>query len=159
MKCLFCGNEEMTATRRNVPYRSLPGTVLEDVEVWECADCGEYEVVLPAINELERELARLVASRPGRLTHHEVRFLRKHLGWSGADFARHFGVASETVSRWENGTPMGPQAERLLRVCATRLEPIESYDSLVEVLHQRDADNEARPLRLRRGESRWEQAA
>ena len=47
----------------------------------------------------------------------EVRFLRKSLGWSGADFARHMGVAEETVSRWENdATPIGPQADRLLRL-------------------------------------------
>jgi len=45
-----------------------------------------------------------------------VRFLRKSLGWSGSDFAKHMGVAEETVSRWENdAAPIGPQADRLLR--------------------------------------------
>jgi DNA-binding transcriptional regulator YiaG len=62
-------------------------------------------------------IARAVISKNDRLTPAEIRFLRKHLGWTGAEFAAHFGAARETVSRWENGsTPMGPTAERLLRM-------------------------------------------
>jgi putative zinc finger/helix-turn-helix YgiT family protein len=158
MKCTLCGSHEMRSTRRNVPYRSLPGTVLVDVEVWECLDCGDYEVVIPALNELERVLAGFVARKPGRLAPAEVRFLRKHLGWSGAHFARHFGVAPETVSRWENGTPMGPQAERLLRVCATRLDPIDDYEALAELLDRRGQEPKGGPLRVRHVELGWEVA-
>lgn len=115
-----------------------------DVEVWECDECGESEVVIPAIDELDNLLVHIVAEKDGRLTGAEVRFLRKHLGWSGADFARHFGVAPETVSRWENGkSRMGATAESLLRVCATRLDPIEDYQALEELLDwQREANPE-----------------
>ena len=160
MKCMLCGNEDMQRTCQNVPYRSLPGTVLVDVEVWECAECGEYEVVIPAMNELERVLVRSVSEKPGRLTPPEIRFLRKSLGWSSADLARYFGVTPETVSRWENGRTMGAAAERLLRVCATRLDPIDDYEALEQLLNRQAEDPRTkRFLRLRCRGQHWEIAA
>lgn len=160
MNCIQCG-AEMRMERRNMPYRSLPGAVLLDAEVWQCDACGEYEVVIPAINELDRVLAHVVAGLPGRLVAGQIKFLRKHLGWSGSDFARHFGVTKETVSRWEHGTPMGAQAERLLRVCATRLEPLEDYRELEELLDRQgqEAPSMAPLLRVQRTGDRWEIAA
>lgn len=161
MKCMLCGNEAMRRTRRNVPYRSLPGTILLDLEVWECAECGEHEIVIPSINELEEVLARTVAEKPGRLKPNEIRFLRKHVGWSGADFARCIGVTPETVSRWETGAvQMGPPAERLLRVCATRLEPISDYETLEQLL-KRQAEHARHDelLRLQHSGNNWEIAA
>jgi transcriptional regulator with XRE-family HTH domain len=67
---------------------------------------------------------------PGRLAPSEIRFLRKWLGWSGVDFAKHMGVAPETVSRWESveaAKPMGGTAERLLRLAVAHGQPIEQY--------------------------------
>lgn len=159
MKCTLCGNEAMQRTKRNVPYRSLPGTILVDVEVWECAECGEYEVVIPAINELESVLVRSVAQGAGRLRPAEIRFLRKHLGWSGADFAHHFSVATETVSRWENGAPMGVQAEMLLRVCATRLDLIDDYEALEQLLNRHAEDPREGTLSVQHRGEHWEIAA
>jgi hypothetical protein len=40
-----------------------------------------------------------VIAKRSRLTAAEVKFLRKYLGWSGADFARHMGVAPESTGR------------------------------------------------------------
>jgi len=159
MRCMLCGEEALQRTRQNVPYRSLPGTVLVDVDVWKCVECGEYEVVIPAVNELENVLARSVAEKPGRLTPAEIRFLRKHLGWSGTDFARHFGVAPETVSRWENGTPMGPQAEKLLRVCATRMDPSRDHEELETLLDRQAEEPREKLLRVHRRRKSWEVAA
>jgi DNA-binding transcriptional regulator YiaG len=54
----------------------------------------------------------------------EVRFLRKHLGWSGADFAAHMGVDPTTVSAWENERkPFGTSSDRLLRLIVARQAP------------------------------------
>lgn len=161
MNCMTCEGGAMRLTRKNVPYRSLPGTVLVDVEVWECDECGEREVVIPAINELDSLLVHLLAEKDGRLTGPEVRFLRKHLGWSGVDFARHFGVAPETVSRWENGkSRMGAAAESLLRVCATRLDPIEDYEALEELLDwEREANQDDVLRRVQHRGATWSLAA
>jgi putative zinc finger/helix-turn-helix YgiT family protein len=108
----------MQSSRENHRWDAsgLPNVVLIDVEVRRCPACGERTVVIPRIEALHRALAMTVIARPGRLAPQEIRFLRKWLGWSGQDFARHFGVTPTTVSRWErleDPSPMGGTAERL----------------------------------------------
>ncbi len=129
MKRPQCGHTMKTA-RENYLYREsgLPNVTLVGIEVSRCPQCGESEAVIPKIAQLHRVLVMITAQKVPRLTPEEIRFLRKYLGWSGADFAEHFGVAAETVSRWENGsTQMSAAAERLLRLAALRLEPVQDY--------------------------------
>ena len=68
-------------------------------------------------------------------------------------------MTPETVSRWENDkVPMGDTADRLLRVLATRLEPIDDYAALDKLL-LRDADNsdaaEGSAPRLTHNDGEW----
>ncbi|MDD5307077.1 MAG: helix-turn-helix domain-containing protein [Deltaproteobacteria bacterium] len=147
MKCLTCG-KAMTSARENYNYSAcgLPHVTLKGVEVRRCRSCGEHEVVIPRIEDLHQAIAMAVVAKKSRLMPAEVRFLRKHLGWSGTDFARHMGVAAETVSRWENGRePMGAVADRLLRLLVATKAPERDYviDSLAEL------GDEATPARLR----------
>lgn len=118
MKCIDCGNL-MRTQKENYRYSEcgLKNVTLIGIEVSRCPRCGNYEVSIPHIEGLHRLIARILIEKTTRLTGEEVRFLRKSLGWSGADFAENIGVAEETVSRWENdATPIGPQADRLLRL-------------------------------------------
>lgn len=126
-KCTMCGHT-MTTKRENVPYRSLPGTVLVGVEVSRCAKCGEYEVAIPAINELNRMLAGAVIRKSGRLGGGEIRFLRSYLGYSATDFAEIIGSDKSTVSHWETGkTSIGHHADLLLRSLVMLGKKVESY--------------------------------
>ena len=144
-----CGGELVGPDLETVPYRALPGVLLDNVPVWKCASCGEKEVGLPRMNELQDVLAHAVANRPGRLESAEIRFLRKHLGWSGRDFAAAFDVTPETVSRWENGDRnMSTTAERLLRMCATRLEPLKDYTAMQPLLRAPSEHGVGRPMRV-----------
>jgi putative zinc finger/helix-turn-helix YgiT family protein len=135
VSCVMCGHALGAARSGTVPYRSLPGTMLVGVEVRACPNCGEEELSIPHMDALNSVLAHHVAGRSGRLTGPEIRFLRKHLGWSGADFARFFQTARSTVSRWESGKQnMDVRAEQLLRLSATRLEPITDYAEVERLL-------------------------
>jgi putative zinc finger/helix-turn-helix YgiT family protein len=138
----------MTSAEENYSYTAsgLPYVTLKGVEVRRCLECGEHEVVLPKVEQLHQAIAMGVISKKSRLMPAEVKFLRKHLGWSGADFARHMGVAAETVSRWENGRePMGAVADRLLRLMVVTKAPKREYglDTLA------DLEDEASPTRLK----------
>lgn len=129
MKCHECGGElTITKGRHHYTGSGLPNVFVDGVETRACPACGTSEVAIPRVARLHRTLALAVAKSAARLTGAEIRFLRKHIGWSGRDFARHFGVTPETVSRWENDRePMGAVAGRLLRILSVRDQPVESY--------------------------------
>ena len=146
MKC-DCGGT-MISTNENYSYAAcgLPHITLANVEVRRCPECGEHEVVIPKIEQLHQAIAQAVIGKKARLAADEVRFLRKHLGWSGADFARHMGVTPETVSRWENGREsIGPVADRLLRLMVVTKAPKREY--AIETLAS--LEDEFAPARVR----------
>jgi len=108
----------------------LPGVTLY-TDVARCQQCDAHEVIIPNLDGLLKAIAREIVGRRARLSPAEVRFLRKVLGWSGRDFAEHMGTSVETVSRWENGaTPIGPQADRLLRLMVLTRNPVRDYEKL-----------------------------
>ena len=129
MKCMKCG-AALEVTVGMHPYEVVDGlhVLLKGVKKTSCPECGEIGVVIPKINQLNETIAKAIAAKPERLAPAEVRFLRKQLGWSGKDFAHRFGVTPETVSRWENGArQMSATAERLLRLSAIELSPVDEY--------------------------------
>jgi len=154
MNCLNC-NGEVRTERADHPYHlDLPYPIhLRDVTIHRCPDCGEYEVEVPRVEALHRQIALQIARREGRLHPKEIRFLRKSLGWSGRDFAGHLQVQPETVSRWENGAKrMGERSELLLRMFVEMGDRVETY-----VLT--DSDLPAGLLFAQEGESDWYSAA
>lgn len=129
MKCLECGGV-MRTRRENYRYEAsgLKNVVLANMEVSRCLTCGYEEVAIPNIEGLHRAIAQVLVRKPVRLAPEEIRYLRKYLGWSGVDFAKHMGVTPETVSRWENSREaIGPQADRLLRLMVVTREPEREY--------------------------------
>jgi putative zinc finger/helix-turn-helix YgiT family protein len=141
MKCK-CGSE-MKVKKENYQYTEsgLDNVILQGVEVRRCPKCGSWEVVLPRLAELHRTLARAVATGSSPLRPQEIRFLRKYLGYSGADFARAIGVSPETLSRWENGkAEPNRMVDLLLRYMALTRDPLTEYPpvapSVVEQLPQ-----------------------
>jgi DNA-binding transcriptional regulator YiaG len=125
----------------------LPRVVLVGVEVRRCPSCGHNELVLPRVTELHRSIAHAVIHKPARLSGLEVRYLRKYLGWSGADLARHAGVEPSTVSNWETDKdPIGMSSDRLLRLMVVHGAAIRDYslDELVKI-----EDKQAPPIEVR----------
>ena len=150
----------MTSARENYSYAAsgLPHVTLEGVEVRRCAACGEHEVVIPKIEQLHQAIANAVISKKARLASAEVRFLRKHMGWSGAEFARHMGVKPETVSRWETGKEsIGPIADRLLRLMIVTKAPKREY--AIETLASLEDEFAPVRVRLSADKSGWHERA
>ena len=144
LKCFGCGHG-MTTGRENVKDDACgpPGVTLVDVEVSRCGHCGQYKVAIPRTEELHRAMAIALVRKSAQLTPAEVRFLRTTLGWSGKELADHMGATAETVSRWEHGRiPMGPQADRLLRLMVLHTTLPASFDlsQLKDVARQAPAD-------------------
>jgi len=160
MKCVQCG-AKVVSRRENCAYDSagLPDVTLLGVEMRRCPRCAEYEVVIPRIEELHQRIAAEIIRKRSRLTPAEIRFLRKSLGWSGADLAAHVGVWAYTVVRWEDGhVVMGVAADRLLRLMVSHLQPAAGYS--LDIL-KRAATEKAKPLKggMKIGQRGWGRAA
>jgi len=147
MNCLKCGAKmQVSHETRKDTTSGLPYVVFLRIEVRRCTKCGEEEIVIPKVTEYHQKLANMLVRKTGRLTPAEIKYLRKHLGWSGQDFARHMNVTGETVSRWEHGHEnMSATAERLLRLACAHYTPVENYN-----LADMDAAGKGRqaPLRI-----------
>lgn len=159
MRCTECGRA-MKTRRENYRYDAsgLPVT-LAGVEVSRCPKCGAHEVAIPRIEELHRVIALAVISKSGRLAPPEIRYLRKFLDWSGAEFARHVGVDVATVSRWENGQQsMGPVADRLLRMIVACGQPERAY-SVEKLAEVRGTPARSARIGVREAKGAWRTAA
>jgi putative transcriptional regulator len=160
MKCPTC-RTEMESRREAYRYDEcgLANVTLLKVEVRQCPACGTRAPVIRHIEGLHRALAAALVLKPNRLAAAEIRFLRKHLGWSGVDFARHMGVTAEQVSRWESGAkPIGATADRALRLMVLVRRPVQDYD--LDALAGLSASTSPLPLlSLRATPKGWEQAA
>jgi putative zinc finger/helix-turn-helix YgiT family protein len=160
--CRACGGVTKTeAENYRYTESGLPNVVLLGVNVRRCPKCGEVELLLPRVAELHRVIARAVVHKPARLTGAEVRFLRKHLGWSGTDFAEHMGVDPTTVSAWENDRKqLGPSSDRLLRLMVVHKAPVDDY-SLEELKKITDHEEAAssRRFEIRPQDHGWQVSA
>jgi putative zinc finger/helix-turn-helix YgiT family protein len=158
-KCRTCGKAEITTRAETYRYTEsgLPNVVLVGIDVRRCPVCGHHELVLPRVAELHRTIAHAVIHKPARLSGAEIRYLRKYLGWSGADFARHVGVDPSTVSNWENDKdPIGTTSDRLLRLMVAHGTPVQDYslEELTKIDDERTPPIEVRVAPKGRG---WEQ--
>ena len=133
---------------------------LGGMEIGTCNTCGHRSVKIPAITELHALIAMEVATKKEQLSPQEIRFLRKHLGFSSKDFAKQIGVTPEHLSRWENGkSPCPSTAERLIRLLAWTTEPQHHYARPdLAGLGAEPATANAGPLRLEKRKS-WAVAA
>jgi putative zinc finger/helix-turn-helix YgiT family protein len=149
----------MQTTRGTHRYTEsgLSNVTLLNVDTRSCPECGEREVVIPKITKLHELIARALIQDASPLTPEEVRFLRKWLGYSSADFALYMGVRPETVSRWENPAaayPLSATADRLLRLLVANQGPVEKYPI---DLFKNPSRSKAAPIKLRAPD--WKKAA
>jgi putative zinc finger/helix-turn-helix YgiT family protein len=120
-ECTNCG-EQLTWERRNYRYAEcgLPNVVLQGVNIADCPKCGNSDVSLPRLANIHRAIARALLKSPGRLTGPQLRFLRKHLGWSGDDLGSYLHTDKTKISKWETGEDsIGPVSDRLIRLLVT----------------------------------------
>ena len=137
MKCPECDNAILKSSKENYLYveSGLRNITLKDILIRYCPTCGARFASIPRITELHRLIALALINKPGRLVPSEIRFLRKSLGWSGADFARKFHCSPQQVSRWESensNSRMSMSNELLLRLFVADGQKIEDYQENIE---------------------------
>lgn len=97
--CISCGGTAVPvrATREFTYGRRV---VLVDAEVMQCLDCREQFFVGSQAKIFERAAEDQVRAEGGILPH-EIRRLRKRLGYTQQEFEALLGCGPKTVTRWE----------------------------------------------------------
>ncbi|MGA7343661.1 MAG: helix-turn-helix domain-containing protein [Terracidiphilus sp.] len=103
----------------------LPNVYLVGIRYFVCV-CGSVVAEIPAIKQLMQLIARDIVLSPLDLTGKELRFLRKRLGKTAAEFSTYLGFSPETLSRVENGKQaISVQSQKLAKLsyCAFSEDP------------------------------------
>ena len=123
-ECTNCGNP-VIPDRRNYRYAEsgLSNVILQGIEVADCQECGNSDIIIPWMAKIHRAIAQALANSPARLTGEQLRFLRKHLGLSGDQLGRYLHTDKTKVSKWERDQDrIGPAADRLVRLLVAALD-------------------------------------
>lgn len=137
MKCAQCGHqmERFEGTHR-YHESGLKDVLLMGIPMYRCPSCKETEIEIPHIAELHLLLAFLIVLQPRSLRADEVRFLRKHLGYSQEELASKLGVSRLTITRWENGRTIRHDQDKHLRrfYLDKRGEELEQLSAIKRIL-------------------------
>ena len=123
-ECTNCGHA-VRPELRNYRYAEsgLSNVVLKNLEVADCTNCGNSDVILPRIAKIHRAIAHAIANSPTRLTGEQLRFLRSHLRLSGDELGRYMCIDKTKISKWEQGEDrIGPSNDRLVRLLVAALD-------------------------------------
>lgn len=156
--CTVCHEAELVETvEAAYLYKEsgLDNVVLLDQPVRRCPKCGAHALAIRAMAKLHRAIAVSVITQPDKLTGPEIRFLRKHLGWSGTHFAEVIGVGRSVVSNWENDNEsIGAANDRLLRMLVALGDQVQDY-AAEDLKKLTDAKAKPKPIRLRQSNRSW----
>lgn len=95
----------------------LTNVVLVDVDL-ACDDAGEECVTLPNILGLHRAIAEGIVNAECGISGRELRFLRTEMGLTQAELADVLHKERVTITRWESGSDIDPNAETVIRLLA-----------------------------------------
>jgi putative zinc finger/helix-turn-helix YgiT family protein len=104
-KCVVCGSREVVATDEPVMVTVKDANIrVGGVAHETCRSCGEEYFSGDNVSLLQRKAVSHYRMEHGLLAGDEVRAIRKQLGLTQGQLERLFGIATNTVTRWENET-------------------------------------------------------
>lgn len=132
MKCSMCeNNKSLKKCTITVKYKEsgLDNITLVGIDSYQCDKCGEGYYNYGNLEKLHTVISNILLKKADLLTGKEIRFLRKHLGYSGSTFAQLIGYSHETISRIETGAQSVTEAfDRLIRFLVASKLPDRGYD-------------------------------
>lgn len=117
-------------------------------------------ISISAVEELHNAIGRWLASKAGRLTGREFRFLRLELELSQRALGDYLGAEEQALARWERGVTKVPRwADRFLR--ALWREHVDGNAKIRELVERLNAADEGKAgkLELRLRGKTWRAAA
>ena len=128
----MCDNKKhLKRTKVTHKYKEcgLDNVTLLGLEHFRCDQCGEEYFGYGNMEKLHEAIAHVLLRKKDLLIGTEVRFLRKHLGYSGTMFAKLIGYDDATLSRLENGAQSVTRTfDHLVRFSIASKLPDRNYD-------------------------------
>jgi putative zinc finger/helix-turn-helix YgiT family protein len=102
-KCVVCGSREVVASDEPVMVTVKDVNIMVGGVAHEtCRSCGEEYFSGKMASLLQRKAVSQYREEYSLLSGDEVRAIRKQLGLTQAQLERLLGIATNTVTRWEN---------------------------------------------------------
>lgn len=161
--CTKCGAElsESTSSAEN-PYRfkwsGLSNVFLVGITLRTCPEGHGTSGVIPRMGDLLDLLAHILLVKPEGLVGEELRYLRKHIGLSGVEFAPRIQIDASTLSRIENDQQtMGKSTDMLARAVVASAIEHERRKELTKLLARGQylEDARKREMHLTCKQGRW----
>lgn len=156
MQCQMCGAKSGVKNER-ITHRfkesGLDNIILTGVEVTHCESCGETLYDFGNLNALHAVIASVLLQKKNNLSGKEMRFLRKFIGFSAANFAHLLKYSPETISRLENSDEVSDHIDRLIRFVVFSKLPERNYDLHDMILSGQGISMEQ--VRFRRKKDEW----
>lgn len=120
MKCEVCGIEMKTLHKQTYHFEKgfsgVDSLYLQNITVDYCEKCGDVSPYFYKASQLDKTIAKAIVLEPVLLNGNDIKFLRKHLGLKGKEFAELLRIDAATLSRWENNEQMPSlQSDLLIR--------------------------------------------
>src|SRR6516225_21974 len=89
-RCARCGGRDLISENSRTRTYYIPGlqrVALHHSPARRCANCGFRDPTVRYGESLRRAVLSALIGKRARLIPREIRFLCKHLGWSGTEFS------------------------------------------------------------------------
>lgn len=142
MTCVMCDNQKILkatiAKTHKFKECGLDNVILHGITIHHCNKCGEEYFSYGNLVQLHNMIATSLIRKSSVLSGKEIRFLRKHLGYSAVVFAKLVGYESEHLSRIENGKVSVQEVfDRLVRMLVLDKLPDRQYDLQDLILNEK----------------------
>jgi putative zinc finger/helix-turn-helix YgiT family protein len=156
IECTNCTYEKPIEGKKiRKKYDALLDFLTVEAYEYRCPECGEVYYSYGDIESLNRTIVSLLSQKEGPLTGAEIKFLRKHLGYSTDTLARILGIEPATMSRIENKQEHSGTIDNFIRYLALNRIPDRDYGLHDQILKRKPISDkvlisESREIKLLR---------
>jgi HTH-type transcriptional regulator / antitoxin MqsA len=137
-ECPICGASQSVEVRQErfeASYNKIP-VVLDSVELFRCASCGEEFFSKEQQREVSKRVKEAARQQLGALQPERIVAIRKKLGLSQEELEELLDLGPKVVTRWENGRVVPGRATTYL------LRLMEKMPQIVEELRKLKSEYE-----------------
>jgi hypothetical protein len=138
IECTNCDNKKpLKGKKIRKIYDPLISFLTVEAYEYRCPKCGEIYYFYGDIVKLHKIIVNLLIQKEGFLSGNEIRFLRKHLGYSSEMFANILGMDLSTIYRIESKQEHSKTVDNFIRILVAASLPDRDYSFHDQILRRK----------------------